>query len=143
MLTNKIAQTLNEYAVVIVLMTTAFVGIQMYFKRGIQGVVKLAADDLGNASESVYGVQSQTLGVMEQGLVDYSVEDPIATQGQKKSTLVQVHQDDPNPMRTYTTEYDTNSVAGTWNVTYKVGPSESFGAKEKTQKGNANNAVKK
>ncbi len=42
----KKAQSINEYAMVIAIITLAAVSMQTYVKRGIQGVIKLSADDL-------------------------------------------------------------------------------------------------
>ena len=44
---NFKGQSISEYAVLIGLITLALVGMQVYMKRGIQGVVKVAADQLG------------------------------------------------------------------------------------------------
>jgi hypothetical protein len=43
---RKKAQSINEYAMVIAIITLAAVSMQTYVKRGIQGVIKLSADDL-------------------------------------------------------------------------------------------------
>jgi len=43
---RKIGQSINEYVLVIVLVTLAGIGMQTYIKRGIQGIVKTSADRL-------------------------------------------------------------------------------------------------
>jgi Flp pilus assembly pilin Flp len=45
---NSRAQSLSEYALLIAIIGAALIGMQTYMKRGIQGVVKLAADEIGN-----------------------------------------------------------------------------------------------
>ncbi len=54
MKTRKIGQSINEYVLVIVLVTLAGIGMQSYIKRGIQGIVKTSADTLaGEAGDTV------------------------------------------------------------------------------------------
>ncbi|MDD5465675.1 MAG: hypothetical protein PHP73_04995 [Candidatus Omnitrophica bacterium] len=43
---RKTGQSINEYVLVIVLVTLAGIGMQNYIKRGIQGIVKTSADTL-------------------------------------------------------------------------------------------------
>lgn len=49
----KRAQSTNEYALVIVVVTLAAVAMQAHIKRGIQAVIKLTADDLVTQSTTV------------------------------------------------------------------------------------------
>ena len=132
MLFTRTAQSLNEYAIVIVIITLAIMGINTYFKRGIQKTILLTADDLGSPAQDMYNIHSQTLGLMETGLVSYN--GLTATAAEKKTNLLEVPHSMPNPVRTLTTEKDTSVSAGTWSVTYKMGNTESFGAKEKVTK---------
>lgn len=46
-LLSKRAQSLIEYSLILAILGAALVGMQVYMKRGIQGVVKTAADQLG------------------------------------------------------------------------------------------------
>jgi len=41
------AQSVAEYVILIGLVSLALIGMQVYMKRGIQGVVKAASDELG------------------------------------------------------------------------------------------------
>ncbi|MDD5477963.1 MAG: hypothetical protein PHG87_07215 [Candidatus Omnitrophica bacterium] len=51
---RKRAQSINEYVLVIALVTLAGIGMQIYIKRGIQGIVKTSADRLaGEKGDSV------------------------------------------------------------------------------------------
>ncbi len=49
---NSRAQNMSEYVIVIGIVSLAFIGMQTYMKRGIQGVVKSSADEL--FSQSAY-----------------------------------------------------------------------------------------
>lgn len=44
---NSKAQSISEYVVLIGIVTAALLGMQVYMKRGIQGVIKVQADQLG------------------------------------------------------------------------------------------------
>jgi len=46
------AQSILEYAIVLVLVALALAGMAMYFRRGIQSVVKIAADEAGNQKDA-------------------------------------------------------------------------------------------
>lgn len=41
------AQSLIEYSLILAIVGAALIGMQLYMKRGLQGVVKTAADQLG------------------------------------------------------------------------------------------------
>lgn len=70
------AQSINEYVIVIALVTTVFVVMQMYIKRGIQASIKDTADLMGAQAEPYLfegRLSAQQLGVMEKGLTSYAV----------------------------------------------------------------------
>ena len=48
---NKKAQSTLEYAILIAVIIGALIGMQTYVKRGLQGRLKTAADDLGTQFE--------------------------------------------------------------------------------------------
>lgn len=52
MKTKAKAQSILEYAVVLAAVVTALVGMQLFFKRGIQASLKLAADQIGAQQDS-------------------------------------------------------------------------------------------
>lgn len=52
MLRNKKAQSILEYAVLLGLAGIALSSMQVYFKRGIQSVIKVAADEVGKQEDS-------------------------------------------------------------------------------------------
>lgn len=49
---NK-AQSLIEYGLILGILTAALLSMQVYFKRGIQSVIKVVADDYGRQGEPV------------------------------------------------------------------------------------------
>lgn len=46
---NKKGQTTLEYAVIIAVIVAALLAMQVYFKRGVQGRIRQASDDIGRA----------------------------------------------------------------------------------------------
>ncbi len=50
------AQSISEYVILIGLVSMALIGMQVYMKRGIQAVVKEAADELGQQSKGLVDV---------------------------------------------------------------------------------------
>lgn len=57
---NKKAQGVTEYALIIATVAAALISMQVYFKRGVQSVVKTSVDQLaGFRSDSASGVTPQ------------------------------------------------------------------------------------
>lgn len=50
------AQAIIEYAILAGIIAAALVAMQVYFKRGIQGVVKLASDELGDQQRGLVDI---------------------------------------------------------------------------------------
>lgn len=46
------AQSILEYAVLVGIIGLALSGMSLYFRRGIQAAIKVAADEIGNQSEA-------------------------------------------------------------------------------------------
>jgi hypothetical protein len=140
MLISRAAQSLNEYAIIIAIITVSIMGINTYLKRGIQNAIKSTADDLGSPAQDIYKIHSQTLGVMEPGMVDYWGQ--TWANAQKENNLVEVQQSAPNPMRTATTVKDESINMGAWVATDKLGAADGFSAKDNIKKINSalNNA---
>ena len=77
-LNNKRAQSMLEYAVLMVVIIGALIAMQTYFKRGIQGRMKSSADDVGDqfspgntnviVTEKSFTNQTQTFGIDGQGV---------------------------------------------------------------------------
>jgi len=113
------AQSINEYVIVIALVTAIFVSMQMYIKRGIQASIKDTADQLGAQAEPyLFGgtVSSQALGALEQGLTAYTViKEPYS--------LYQKHVNvntSPNGATTKVTTGDVVVSEAKWTSTYNV-----------------------
>ncbi len=102
-LNNKRAQSMLEYAVLMVVIIGALIAMQTYFKRGIQGRMKSSADDVGDqfspdntnviVTESSNTKQAQTFGLKKCIQPDGSnscsdISDPkdLAQQGQSITT---------------------------------------------------------
>ncbi len=49
---NQRAHHLVEYVLIIGIVTVALFAMQTYFKRGVQGILKIVADDMGEQKES-------------------------------------------------------------------------------------------
>ena len=49
---NRSSQSILEYAILVVLITIALMAMSLYFRRGIQSVIKIAADEAGNQKEA-------------------------------------------------------------------------------------------
>lgn len=47
------AQSISEYVILLSVITLALMAMQLYFRRGIQAVIRLAADDMGNQKDAV------------------------------------------------------------------------------------------
>ncbi len=77
---NK-AQSIIEYSVLLGLVVAAFVGMQVYLKRGIQAAVKISADQLGSQQ---YGLSEVEL---REGYVEKtSPEKPASVSSKVKVT---------------------------------------------------------
>ena len=131
-----------EYAVMIGIVVAALmVGMQTYIKRGIQGVIKTSADDLGSVAEEYHqsigsklvGVDSQILGAMEPGLVNYEMEQPVEVRTEQNITLTESPPGGGEPMRQKTIN-TTTTTTGKWNVVHRLGKQDLFSASEKTDK---------
>lgn len=53
MILKKKAQSLLEYTLILGVVAVALVGMQVYFKRGVQSMVKVVADDFGNQGDLI------------------------------------------------------------------------------------------
>lgn len=63
---NKMGQSILEYAIVLAVVITVLGVMQIYFKRGIQSVVRAAADEVGD---------------QKQGLLEYDYKNERKTKG--------------------------------------------------------------
>ena len=87
-LTRKRGQSTLEYAILIIVIIAALISIQVYIKRGVQGRLKSASDDIGDqfspgntnalVAEKVHSDETQLYGITAAG---------VAAQGVQKTTL--------------------------------------------------------
>jgi len=80
-LSKKRAQSSLEYAILIIIVLGALLTIQVYIKRGIQGRLRSATDDIGEQ----YAVGKINLTKKTRF---YSKTNEVATEGTSTSTLV-------------------------------------------------------
>jgi len=102
-LNKQRGQSTLEYAVLIIVIIAALISIQTYIKRGIQGRLKSASDDIGDQyspgntnsliSEKSHSHQRQLFGVDDQGNAKQgnsktAIIDPEITNTASASTIV-------------------------------------------------------
>jgi len=61
MLLNKKAQSTLEYAVIIAVVVAALIAMQAYVKRGLQGKIRSASDDIGEQYSPSRTTSNQTI----------------------------------------------------------------------------------
>lgn len=112
-------------------------GMQVYFKRGIQGVIKATSDDLGtpareaNYLETNENVSSQFLGAKEYKMKAFSAEPTTVTREQEI-----VSAEENKGARTTTINKDETITQANWTVTYNATQQNQFGGqKSKDQVG--------
>jgi hypothetical protein len=134
---NKKAQNFSEYALIIAVVTILLFGMQVYFKRGIQGVIKATSDDLGTpVKEITENANSQFLGVKEYNMKAYSAEPTTVTSGQEIVTA-----EENKGARTTTINKDETITEASWTVTYNASQQNQFGGqKSKDQAGGVTGA---
>lgn len=83
---NRKGQNISEYGIVLALVMLALYSMNAYFKRGIQGVVKASADEMGRCAEAEYqnlrgeSTNYRLLGSAEMGLVNVLSQSPETMQ---------------------------------------------------------------
>jgi len=102
-LNQKRGQSTLEYAVLIVVIIGALLTIQVYIKRGVQGRLKSAADDIGDQySDGNTNVikttnrssdTEETFGVTNQGTATTSLLTPETTNTTENSVIVNAQQE--------------------------------------------------
>jgi len=71
---NKRAQSTLEYAILIAVVVGALIGMQTYVKRGLQGRLKAATDDVGSQFEPTVSTVTQ-VAQHDQYESSYTVDD--------------------------------------------------------------------
>ena len=119
---NKKAQNFSEYALILGVVTIALIALQPYFKRGLQGIIKVTADDLGSLAteehKTAYDqtVPSQRLGVMSTGLVNYEIKEPLQIKTEKDIKTTDYAVPGSDLYRTVNTVKDTSETNGKWTT---------------------------
>lgn len=91
---NRKGQNISEYGLILVVVLLAFNAMNVFFKRGIQSVVKAAADDLGKCAEEEFlkvrgeSVDYKLLGEAETGLI-VKKDGPSRTEKTNETTTVE------------------------------------------------------
>jgi len=60
---NKRAQGITEYALIIGAVAAILLSMQVYFKRGVQSVVKVSLDQLGGFNSGISPAEVQGMGI--------------------------------------------------------------------------------
>ena len=102
-MSQKKAQSTVEYAVLIIIIIAALLSVQTYIKRGIQGRLKSASDDVGDqfspgntnvvAATRTHSKETQTFGVDKQGAQKSTLIEPELTNTVEKSAIINVDQE--------------------------------------------------
>jgi Flp pilus assembly pilin Flp len=117
------AQNLSEYALILGVVSLALIVMQPYFKRGIQGVIKATADDLGSVAtqdyNTTYGknIDAQNLGKASSGLVSYTAQKPLTIEAEKKITKIESATPGSDLSRTTKIDKDISTTSGKWTTT--------------------------
>jgi len=95
MLLNRRAQGTLEYAVIIAVVVAALIAMQAYFKRGVQGKIKQASDDIGeqyspsrtlsDTSVSSNVTSNETITVNGAGVNAVPTTNTLSNQGQTRA----------------------------------------------------------
>jgi Flp pilus assembly pilin Flp len=77
---NKRAQSVTEYALIIAVVAAALLTMQTYFKRGVQSIAKISADQLGGFDSGISADEVQQMAKDQErdpkygALISYHVE---------------------------------------------------------------------
>lgn len=96
----KRAQTLLEYLILVGIVAAVFIGIGPLFRRSVQAVVKIAADQLGNQQDSEQAID-ETSG--------YLADELVVTRGSQ----VKRHRESPGGVTEYITADRTDVSTAT------------------------------
>ncbi len=96
-------QSTLEYAVLVVIIIGALLSIQFYIKRGVQGRLKSAADDIGDQysvgntnvlkTTRTSGTSHDTFGVGGQGISNTTLQGAETTNTVERSVIVNTQQE--------------------------------------------------
>lgn len=102
-LNQKRGQSTLEYAVLTVIIIGALLSIQFYIKRGVQGRLKSAADDIGDQysvgntnvvkTTSTSSTTRDTFGIGGQGISNTALQGPETTNTTENSAIINTEQE--------------------------------------------------
>jgi len=100
---KKRGQSTLEYAVLTVIIIGALLSIQFYIKRGVQGRLKSAADDIGDQysvgntnvvkTTKTSSTTRDTFGVDGQGVSNSALQGPETTDTSENSAIINTEQE--------------------------------------------------
>ncbi len=100
LLKRKKGQSTLEYAVLIIIVIGALLSVQVYIKRGIQGRLKSAADDIGSQYSDgntnllkVTTVQTNTKDTFKYGVTNSVLQEPETTTTTMNAEIINAEQE--------------------------------------------------
>ena len=125
----KKAQGLLEYSLIIGCVTMALLAMQVYFKRGIQGVIKATSAELSSPAKDLYSalenrsVNPQFLGVEETGLMNYIQHEPTNVTRKQEIVTTELGRGE----RRFVINNDNTTTSGNWTVRYTAEDAHKYG----------------
>jgi Flp pilus assembly pilin Flp len=131
---SRRAQSIVEYTIIIGIVTMAMVTMNAYFKRGIQGMLKKNAQDIGAPAEEMCGesydrddLSAQAIGTISAGLVKYEVINAPQTTVESNSTIQLKADGERWLLPSYSDERETTGLDGNpaqWKAFFLNNPEE-------------------
>jgi Flp pilus assembly pilin Flp len=115
---NKKGQNFLEYALLLGCIALALTAMQVYFKRGIQGVIKSTSDDLVLPAQDFYGANGQILGMAEEMVEGVSYRQLMPTTNVKDQEIVTTER--ARGERGFVINRDRVTSQGSWLTTLEV-----------------------
>ena len=117
-------QNLAEYALIIAVVGLALAAMQTYFKRGIQSIAKISADELSRNATKLYcdtygDIDSQSLGSISTSLLNYTSDQSVISGDKKIRTKEYV---DNGFVKETDIQKDTSTFVSSFNYTTGYNP---------------------
>jgi len=122
------AQSTIEYAMVIACLIAALIGMQIYIKRGIQGRVKSAADEIGDQYSATTTTSSLTQSITNPNPVNITGNTVIRNITWVNRNTGEVHQNEPVELMEVTRNEQTvvNIQSGSYEQTGRLSDENLF-----------------
>ncbi len=141
MIRSDRAASMLEYALMVSIIIAAITGMRLYMQRGIQRVIKVAADDLGAPAQQYFRqtrnvvVDSQLWGAAEEGLIEYAAVGGGSMTNTTLSSNTILLEDSGSVSPAQETVIDeATRTTGVYFTTYVAGESNSFTAMQKKER---------